>query len=208
MIDSVMDFATGAMSSPWIYLLILSIAFLDGFFPVVPSETLVISAGVFAAAGKPNLALVILVAALGAIAGDHVSYAIGRKSSGRLMRRQDKAFVWARKVIGERGGLILVVARYIPGGRTATTMTMGAAGYPRRRFTKFDVLAGLSWAVYSALVGYIGGAAFEHDPKKGLLLGLGIAIAVTVTVEAVRYVRKKKAAAPAQPEIAREKVGV
>ena len=106
-----------------------------------------------------------------------------------------------------RRGLILVVARYIPGGRTATTMTLGATHYPLRKFLLFDVLAGVSWSIYSVLVGYIGGVAFEEDPFKGLLLGLGIALGITAVVELVRYVRKKKAAAP-QPEKEEEKAAV
>ncbi|MBA2893359.1 DedA family protein [Nonomuraea soli] len=182
------------MSSPWLYLAIFALAVLDGFFPIVPAETSVITAGVFAATGQTNLALVILVAGLGALAGDHISYLIGHKSGGRL--RDKKAFVWARKALDERGGLVLVIARYIPGGRTATTITMGAVRYPLRSFTFFDVIAASSWAVYSGLIGFFGGMAFENDPIKGLLLGLGIAVTITVVVEAVRWFRKRSQNSP------------
>jgi hypothetical protein len=51
-----------AITSPWVYLALFAIAVLDGFFPVVPSETMVITAGVFAASGEPNLAAVSIVA--------------------------------------------------------------------------------------------------------------------------------------------------
>ncbi|MFC7105442.1 DedA family protein [Nonomuraea rubra] len=114
MSHAILDLVEQVMSSPWLYVALFALALLDGFFPVVPAETSVITAGVFAAAGDTNLALVILVAALGAFAGDHISYLIGNKSAGRL--RNKKAFVWARKALEERGGLVLVVARYIPGG--------------------------------------------------------------------------------------------
>jgi membrane protein DedA with SNARE-associated domain len=192
MSHAILDLVEQVMSSPWLYVALFGLALLDGFFPVVPAETSVITAGVFAAAsGEPNLALVILVAALGAFAGDHISYLIGNKSSGRL--RGKKAFVWARGALAERGGLVLVVARYIPGGRTATTLTMGAVRHPLRSFTFFDAIATSSWAVYSGLIGYFGGMAFENDPIKGLLLGLGIALSITAVVEIVRWVRKKRA---------------
>lgn len=182
-----------AITSPWVYLALFAIAVLDGFFPVVPSETMVITAGVFAASGEPNLAAVIAVAALGAFLGDHISYAIGRRVGAGLMRggKRRKAFEWAANALAVRGGLLLVVARYVPGGRTAATMTTGAVGYPLRRFTAFDALAAGSWALYSALVGYLGGAAFEHDKLKGLLFGLGLAFGVTVLVEVVRFIRKR-----------------
>ncbi|MFB4281263.1 MULTISPECIES: DedA family protein [unclassified Nonomuraea] len=191
MSHAILDLVQQAMSSPWLYAAIFALALLDGFFPVVPAETSVITAGVFAASGETNLALVIVVAALGAFAGDHISYLIGKKSGGRL--REKKAFVWARQALAERGGLVLVVARYIPGGRTATTLTMGAVRYPRRSFTFFDAIAAGSWAVYSGLIGFFGGMAFENDPIKGLLLGLGIALSITAAVEVVRWLRKRRA---------------
>ena len=68
-------------------------------------------------------------------------------------------------------------------------MTAGAVRYPLRRFSFFDGIAALSWGAYSALVGYVGGAAFEDDPFKGLALGLGLALAVTAAVEGVRHLR-------------------
>ena len=137
------------------------------------------------------------VAAGGAFVGDHVSYFIGRASGARIDARlrpgsrRYAAFAWARGALLTRGGLALVVALYIPGGRTAITLTMGAVGYPRRAFLLFDALAAGSWAVYSALVGYLGGLAFEHDPIRGLLLGLGIALTITVAVELIRHLRRK-----------------
>ncbi|MGI5283200.1 DedA family protein [Nonomuraea polychroma] len=191
MSHAILDLIHQAMSSPWLYVALFALALLDGFFPIVPAETSVITAGVFAASGETNLALVMVVAALGAFAGDHISYLIGNKSGGRL--RNKKAFVWARDALAERGGLVLVVARYIPGGRTATTLTMGAVRHPLRSFTFFDAIAASSWAVYSGLIGFFGGMAFENDPIKGLLLGLGIALSVTGVVELVRWLRKRRA---------------
>nr|WTA70884.1 DedA family protein [Micromonospora sp. NBC_00855] len=193
-----LDLLHDTMSSPWVYLAIFAIAVLDGFFPVVPSETAVITAGVFAASGAPYLPAVILVAAAGALVGDHISYAIGRGGGTRLLdrlpphSRRRAAIDRARRGIATRGGLILTVARYIPGGRTAVTLTMGAVRYPRRRFLAFDALAASSWGLYSALVGYLGGLAFEQDPLRGLLLGLGLALTVTVVVEVVRWLRNRR----------------
>lgn len=197
MSHAILDLVQQMMSSPWLYLALFALALLDGFFPVVPAETAVITAAVFAASGQTNLALVIVVAALGAFAGDHISYFIGKKSGGRLRNR--KAFVWAANALAERGGMVLVAARYIPGGRTATTLTMGAVRHPLRSFTFFDAIAASSWAVYSGLIGFFGGKAFENDPIKGLLLGLGIALSITGVVEVVRWSRKRRAT-QASPE--------
>lgn len=199
MTQAILDAVQQAMTSPWIYLALFALAMLDGFFPVVPAETSVITAGVFAAStGAPDIVPVIVVAALGAFVGDHISYAIGRTTNNRLRngRRSGKAIAWAERALAERGGLVLVVARYIPGGRTACTLTMGAVAYPRRSFAFFDAVAASSWAVYSGLIGYLGGAAFEHDPIKGLLFGLGIAVSITVVVEVVRHLRRRDAEEP------------
>jgi membrane-associated protein len=191
MSHTILDVVQQVMSSPWLYVALFALSLLDGFFPVVPAETAVITAAVFAADGETNLALIIVVAALGAFAGDHVSYLIGRKAGGRL--RERKTFVWAARTLAERGGMVLVAARYIPGGRTATTLTMGAVRHPLRSFTFYDAIAASSWAVYSCLIGFFGGMAFEDDPIKGLLLGLGIAVSITGLVEIVRWAVKRRA---------------
>jgi membrane protein DedA with SNARE-associated domain len=186
------------MSSWWIYLALFGFATLDGFFPAIPSETLVVTAGVFAALGEPNLYGVIAAAAAGAFVGDHVSYLLGRGAGGRLLARfrpgtkRHAMTLWARKALAERGGLVLVVARYVPGGRTAVTLTMGAVRYPLRSFSFFAGLAALSWGLYCSLVGYLGGKAFEDNPIKGVILGIGLALTVTLIVEVVRHQRRKR----------------
>jgi membrane-associated protein len=202
MSDAIMNWVEGAMGSPWVYLALCAFAAIDAFFPAVPSESLVITAGVFAASGEPNLAGVIVAAALGAFAGDHISYLVGRTAGGRILHRakpgtkKAKAFAGAGKLLADRGGTILIVCRYIPGARTAITLTAGAVKYPLRSFTFFDGIAALSWGAYSALVGYIGGEAFEESPWKGLALGLGIALTVTFTVELIRHLRRPRPVGP------------
>jgi membrane protein DedA with SNARE-associated domain len=194
--DAIVQAVEGFVTTPWVYVVLFAIAALDGFFPVVPSETLVITLGVFAAStGDPSLPLVILVAALGAFTGDHISYAVGRTSGRKIFARltpgsrTHKAYARVGALLEERGGLVLVVARYIPGGRTAATLTTGATGFPLRSFTRYDAIAASTWAVYSACLGYLGGAAFEDEPLLGVALGLGLAFSITVLHEGVRMVR-------------------
>jgi membrane-associated protein len=206
MSDAILHFTEELMQSWWIYLALWGFAALDGFFPAIPSETLVVTAGVFAATGEPNLYGVVVAAAVGAFVGDHVSYALGRGAGGRLLDRlkpgtkRHAMSLWAQKALTERGGLVLVVARYIPGGRTAVTLTMGSVRYPPRKFSFFAALAAVSWGLYCALVGYIGGKAFEDNPLKGVILGIGLALAVTLIVEIVRHRLRKRREAQAQVE--------
>jgi len=196
--EAITELVEGAMGSPWVYLALCAFAAIDAFFPVVPSESLVVTAGVFAATGEPNVFAVIGVSALGAFAGDHISYLIGRTAGGRALRdprpgsRKAAALERGGRLLADRGGTILLVCRYIPGARTAITLTAGAVRYPLRSFSLFDGAAALSWGAYSTLIGFLGGAAFEEEPLKGLALGLGLALTVTLVVELVRHARRRE----------------
>lgn len=216
MSEAVLDLVREAMSSPWVYAALLVFAALDAFLPVVPSESLLITAGVYAASGEPHLVAVVAAAAGGALLGDHVSYLIGRTSGGRLTRRlrpgtrRAAAYAWAGRVMASRGGLILVVARYVPGGRTAVTMTMGLVQYRLPAFSGFASIAAVSWGLYGALLGYLGGSVFEDDPVKGLLAGLGLALGLTAIMEATRLLRRRARSRPVVPragEIAHQGAG-
>lgn len=92
-----------AVTSPWFYLVLFAVAAIDGFFPVVPSESLVITAGVYAASGEPRLGWVVVLAALGAFTGDHVSFLVGRRAGGRLVRGRGRGRGGTRRS-GGRGG--------------------------------------------------------------------------------------------------------
>jgi membrane protein DedA with SNARE-associated domain len=187
-----------ANASGWAYAIVFVLAFLDALIPVVPSETSVITAGVVASAGDLSLPLVIAFAAAGAFAGDNTAYFIGSRWGKRINERffggekARKRVAWAHRQVEERGGELIVIARFIPGGRTAVTLSAGTLGYPWRRFALFDAVAGLSWASYAALLGYFGGHAFEAQPWKGLLLALAIAFAVAGVIELVRWYRKRR----------------
>lgn len=182
----------------WSYLLVFGLAYADVLFPLVPSETTVITAGVLSSAGDLHLSLVILAGGAGAVAGDNTAYLLGNVFEVPLRRRlfsseQAQARIrWAERQIDERGGQLIVVARFIPGGRTVVTFASGWLEMSWRRFIAFDVIAGFAWAAYAALLGYFGGKAFEHAPWKGLLLAFGIAVAVTGGVEAVRWLRRRR----------------
>ena len=187
-----------ADASGWAYAIIFVVAYLDALIPVVPSETTVITAGVVASAGDLNIMLVIVLAAAGAFLGDNTAYLLGRKFGKRINERffsgekARKRVAWAHRQVEERGGELIVIARFIPGGRTAVTLSAGTLEYPWRKFVVFDAVAALTWAAYAALLGYYGGHAFEEAPWKGLLLALAIAFAVAGVIELVRWYLKRR----------------
>nr|WP_221381926.1 DedA family protein [Actinoplanes polyasparticus] len=188
-----LELIEGWMAAPAIYAVIFVLALLDAVLPIVPSETVVIAAGVFAVSGVPALPLVIVLAAVGAFAGDHLGYGLSRwlrrrRSHGRLARAADRIAPHLHR----RGGALIVAGRFVPGGRTAVVTAAGATGYPLARFSGFTSVAAALWATYSGFVGYLGGAAFESNPAMGLLAGLGIAMAVTLLGELIRRFRPSR----------------
>jgi membrane-associated protein len=191
----VFQFLFDLLSSPWAYAIVLGIAALDAVFPAVPSESLAITAGVLSGVGKLHLAPSIAAAAIGAFLGDSTSYVLGRtlgvRARGRLFRgeRSQRALGWAERTLDERGGYLIVVARFVPGGRTATTFTAGMVHFPAPRFVGFAAIAAVAWASYAVLLGYLGGRVFEQNPLLALGVALGIAFAITAVVEAVRRFR-------------------
>lgn len=195
MTDGLADF-----SANWWFLgIIFVIAFFDSVVPVVPSETMVIIGGVAAGQGEHFLLNVIAAGALGAFLGDNAAYLIGARMSGRIQRRAasrpklQQRLDWARLQIKVRGGLLLVTARFIPGGRTALTVTSGITQQNRRWFMGWVALATAIWATYAALLGYLGGKAFEDNHTLAFLVAFGAAISVTVLIEIVRHVRSRHA---------------
>ena len=197
MFESIVEAVSG---SDWSYLVVFAIAMLDAFFPIVPSEATAIAAGVVAGTGGLAVELCILAAALGAFVGDNISFGGGHFLGERLQRRffsgekARKRLEWADRMLQERGWYLIIVARFIPGGRTVTTFTAGftsAVSWPK--FLLFDAIAAAIWGAYTVLLGYFGGRSFEEEPWKGLLLAFAIAVAVTGVVEAVRYVRHRRA---------------
>jgi membrane-associated protein len=194
--NAVVDWVSGAW---WSYLIIFGVSALDAFFPLVPSETVVITGGVLAGAGDLQLALVIVSAWAGAVLGDNISYGIGRWAGERTVKRvfrSEKAhrrLDWAEHQLDVRGGYLIVIARFIPGGRTAVTFASGYThAMPWRRFIRYDVLAGGIWATYAALLGYVGGKQFEEQPWKGLLLAFVVASSIALGIEGIRHLRRRR----------------
>jgi membrane-associated protein len=204
-----------ADATGWAYAVVLLFAVIDAVLPVVPSETAVITAGVVATAGDLSLPLVIAAAAAGAFAGDNIAYGIGHRYGVRVTdrffrgRKAQRRIDWAKRQLDQRGGELIAVGRFIPGGRTAVTLTAGLTHFPWRRFAFFDALAAIIWAGYAALLGYFGGHAFERQPWKGLLLALGIAFAVSLGTELIRSVlrRRRNRSAPRPSDARREESG-
>lgn len=180
------------------YVLAFAMPLFDALFPIVPSETAIIALGVATAgSADPRIAVIVMLAALGAFLGDNLSYLLGRHYAPAVTRRffLSKKGVhrreWAERTLARVGGRVIVVCRFIPGGRTAVTLTCGIVGYRRRSFVATVALAAALWASYAFFVGRIGGKAFEHRPWIGFLLALAIALGVSVVIDVARRLHRR-----------------
>ena len=192
------DLAQLDISSPVSYLIAVLVPALDALIPVLPSETAVIALGVATAGSTdPRIAVLVALAALGAFLGDNAAYLVGRRFGPAVSRRVfagkrgEHRRDWAQRSLARYGTRIIVACRFIPGGRTAVTLTCGLIGYPRRSFVLGTAVAGILWASYAFLLGRVGGQAFEGRPWAGLLVGLGLTVAVSGVIEAVRRIRRQ-----------------
>lgn len=175
--------------SLWVFPALFLFATIDGFFPPIPSESVVIAlASLSVSQGAPNIVLVVLAAALGAFAGDQIAYAIGSRVDVHRLRvfrtvRGRKALAWAEHALAHRGSSFILAARYIPIGRVAVNMTAGALGYPRKRFVGLTGLAAVTWAVYGSAVGAGAGLWLEDHPLIAVVAGVVVGTLVGVGID-------------------------
>jgi membrane-associated protein len=144
-------------------LLICVIVFVEtglfvGFF--LPGDSLLVTAGVFAAAGHLDLLTLLVAASMCGIAGDQLGYWIGRKAGGALYGRQDSLFFKrrhlerAREFYETHGGKTIVFARFIPILRTFCPVVAGAAHMHYGRFMTYNIGGGIGWVFGMVLSGF------------------------------------------------------
>jgi membrane-associated protein len=136
--------------------------FFVGFF--LPGDSLLVTAGVFAAAGNLNLAKLLLLVPLCAIVGDQIGYWIGRKAGQALYRKEDSLIFrkrhleHAHQFYEKYGGKTVIMARFMPIVRTFCPPVAGAAMMPYPRYLTFDIFGGLLWVASMILSGYFLGS--------------------------------------------------
>lgn len=175
----------------WVLPALFLLAAFDGLVPPVPSESVVITLAAFgAASGSPHLLALGGVAAAGAFIGDNLTFTLARRSGLKRLRSSPRPKV-ARAVrraeseLDRRGGLAIVVARYIPVGRVAVNVTAGAGTFSRPRFVLLSGMAAVSWAAYSVGIGALAGHWVEQNPLLGAVGGIALAGSLGLLVDRV-----------------------
>jgi membrane-associated protein len=156
---------------PFVYVGLFFIVFSEtglavGFF--LPGDSLLVVAGLFAAAGKLNIALLLFCLVCASIIGDSTGYWTGRKMGKRVFNRP-KSLVFnpsrvdkAKKFFEKYGAKTVIMARFVPIVRTFAPIVAGAAQMPYSRFLPFSILGGFLWIFSMVLLGYFVGGMIER----------------------------------------------
>ena len=193
------SFVEPVAASEWVYVLVLAIAALDAVFPLLPSEATIIAAVALAGSGEPSVLFILLSGAAGAIIGDNVAYVLGRAGGGVLPAHVFRSPTGRRRLglaraqLQRRGGTIIVVSRFVPGGRTVAMLSAGIVGLAWRRFIRYDVVACLLWAGYASLIGWVGGKTFVDEPVHSVLLAFALALVLALLIEGGRRLHARSA---------------
>ncbi len=174
-------------------LLIAAIIFAEsgmfvGFF--FPGDTLLLTAGVFAAQGKMSLATIILVVSVAAIAGDNTGYHIGKRYGRRLFRKPDglifrQEYVQRAERFYERfGSRTMLIAHFVPVVRTFVPPVAGVAKMNYPKFVIFDAIGDVAWAAIVTLIGYWFGTKI---PNLDQYIVLAVVAVVFITLGPTVY---------------------
>ena len=130
-----------------------------GFF--LPGDSLLVTAGLFAAKGDLNIVWLNVLLIACAIAGDATGYYIGKKLGPALFRKEDSFFFRKKHLIAthefyeRHGGKTIIIARFVPVVRTFAPVVAGMADMSYRRFAMFNIIGGIGWVVSMTMTGYI-----------------------------------------------------
>lgn len=206
--DALAHLILAAAGSPWVLLATAALIIIDGIFPVVPSESVVIGlAAIGVGTGHPMLLLLGLVAAAAAWVGDNLAYEIGRAigvTRFRWMRRPwfVRATTTAATALDRRVSSAVLAGRFVPGGRVAISLVAGATRVPRRTYRPLTVASSSLWAGYSLLIGTVGGAWVAAHPVLGVTVSIAVGIGVGILIDQLlTVIRLRRAALVSQPDV-------
>lgn len=190
-----------ALHSVWLLPLLVVMIAADGPLPVLPSETLLMTASAirFGEHDPAGLVGLFLAALVGSVLGDMLVFGLGR-SSHRLLagvvERDEGLSAWVRRHLLLRPGVALIGARFVPGGRLVSTAAAGLYGLPFRRFLPWTAASSAAWSAYMLGVGMALGPLTGGDPLLSLLAGTVMALLTAGLFAAGRWLRARRSLVP------------
>ncbi len=165
-----------------------------GFF--LPGDSLLVTAGIFAAAGMLNVYYLVILGSICAVVGDQVGYFIGRSAGQALYTREDSFFFRkshlerAHEFYEKYGGKTIVLARFIPIVRTFAPAVAGAAAMNYRRFVTYNVFGGVLWVCGMVILGYTLGSAIPNV-ERHIHLIIVVVIFLSVLPPIIEMLRQR-----------------
>jgi membrane protein DedA with SNARE-associated domain len=184
-----MDFGNADSWGAAIYFWIMPVVLGDAIFPPIPSEMVVITGGALSADGRANVFLVAALAAVASWLGDMVVFQLFKRRLSHVLDR----WRWGRKVhhgiheaIARAGRSstygAIIGARFIPGGRLATSAAAGIADVSVRGFSLCAGLGAVLWACWLVGLGYFTGSATKLPFWASSLIGVGVGLVIGAVV--------------------------
>ncbi len=165
-----------------------------GFF--LPGDSLLVTAGVFAAAGHLDIWVLLATLTVAAVAGDQLGYYIGYKTGPRIFRRPDSLLfkrdhlLRAKHFYEKHGGKTIILARFMPIIRTFAPVVAGVGEMEYRRFVSFNVVGGVAWVFSMCLLGFSLGHAVP-DIDRHIHVVIAVVIFLSILPGIIEYVRSR-----------------
>jgi len=167
---------------------------LVGFF--LPGDSLLVTAGVFAAAGHLDIRAILTIVPTAAIVGDQLGYYIGYRTGPRIFRREDSLFfkrahlMRARHFYERHGGKTVILARFMPIIRTFAPVVAGVGAMTYRRYLVYSCMGGFLWIWSMSLLGYSLGRAVP-DVDRHIHIVIAVVVFVSILPGIIEYVRSR-----------------
>ena len=165
-----------------------------GFF--LPGDSLLVTAGLFAAKGDLNIVYLNLLLMTCAIAGDATGYYVGKKLGPALFRKEDsllfkkKHLIVTQDFYERHGGKTIIIARFVPIIRTFAPVVAGLANMTYRRFALFNIIGGIAWVFSMTMIGYLLVTLFPAT-EKHIEKVIIMVIFVSLLPGAIEWIRSR-----------------
>jgi membrane-associated protein len=177
-----------------IFIIFAETGLMVGFF--LPGDSLLVTAGLFAARGDLDITTLLITLTIAAIAGDATGYYIGFKAGHALYSRPNSFFfrkehlLRTRQFYERHGGKTIILARFMPVARTFAPVVAGAADMTYRRFATYNIAGGILWITSMTLIGYFLGLAIP-DLEKRIHLVVAVVIFLSLLPAIIGWLKSR-----------------
>lgn len=167
---------------------------LVGFF--LPGDSLLVTAGIFAARGDLDLLTLNATLSLAAIAGDTVGYGIGARTGPKIFTRENsflfnrKHLISAKEFYDRHGGFTIFIARFVPIIRTFAPVVAGVGAMQYRKFISYNVFGGIFWVMTTTLTGYFLGTMIPNI-QEHIHVVIAIVIVLSLLPAFIKFAQEK-----------------